>query len=48
MIVGALLGHANHNTTQRHAHLANNPLAAASEQNGGVMFEAMTGPALDP
>ena len=42
---GALLGHADHSTTQRYAHLANDPFAAASEQIGRIMLEAMTGTA---
>lgn len=43
MVVGALLGHANYSTTQRYAHLANDPLAAASEEIGAIMLKAMTG-----
>ena len=45
MVVGALLGRANHSTTQRYAHLANDPLAVASEEIGAVILEAMAGSA---
>ncbi|MDY8109405.1 site-specific integrase [Fulvimarina sp. 2208YS6-2-32] len=43
MVVGALLGHADHSTTQRYAHLAYDPLAAASEQIGQAILEALSG-----
>lgn len=41
MIVGALLGHANHNTTQRYAHLADDPVSAASEQIGSAIEKVL-------
>ena len=42
MVVGALLGHADYSTTQRYAHLANDPVAAASEQIGQAMLQAFS------
>lgn len=43
MIVGALLGHADHSTTQRYAHIADDPIALAAEQIGQQLRDAMTG-----
>jgi integrase len=40
-IIGALLGHADVSTTQRYAHLANDPLRRASERIGGDIAAAM-------
>jgi integrase len=40
-VVGALLGHGDHATTQRYAHLSNDPIAAASEQIGTAILHAM-------
>lgn len=45
MIVGALLGHADHSTTQRYAHIADDPIALAAEQIGQQLREAMSGTA---
>jgi integrase len=43
-IIGALLGHAHSATTQRYAHLSDDPLRAASEAVGKKITAAMTGP----
>lgn len=40
-IIGALLGHADASTTQRYAHLHDDPLKAASEAVGGKIAAAM-------
>jgi integrase len=42
MVVGALLGHADYSTTQRYAHIANDPIAAASERIGLAMLAALS------
>lgn len=42
-IIGALLGHADAATTQRYAHLHDDPLKAASEAVGGKIAAAMGG-----
>ncbi len=42
-IIGALLGHKEARTTQRYAHLADDPLRAASEAIGGQVAAAMEG-----
>ena len=42
-IVGRLLGHINPMTTQRYAHLADNPLREAAE----IMARRMSGPELN-
>lgn len=39
-IVGRLLGHTNPNTTQRYAHLADDPLRAAAEIMAGKMLRS--------
>jgi integrase len=36
-IIGALLGHTQPSTTQRYAHLADNPLRAATERAGAIL-----------
>ncbi len=41
MIVGKLLGHADHATTQRYAHIAADPIAAASEEIGRQLSSAL-------
>lgn len=41
-IIGALLGHTQAATTQRYAHLANDPLKAATEEIGQKITEAMS------
>jgi integrase len=43
MIVGAILGHRNHSTTQRYAHLADDPVAAASEVIGEQLQRVLLG-----
>jgi integrase len=40
-IIGALLGHADAQTTARYAHLATDPLKAAAEMIGGKIDVAM-------
>lgn len=45
-IIGKLLGHANVSTTQRYAHLADDPLAAATEQVGEAIAEMFSFPKL--
>ncbi len=40
-IIGAILGHAQASTTQRYAHLADDPRRAAVEQIGGAIDAAM-------
>ncbi|MAZ03673.1 MAG: integrase [Sneathiella sp.] len=42
-IIGALLGHTDNATTQRYAHLHDDPLKAASEAVGGKIAAAMGG-----
>ena len=42
-IIGALLGHKEARTTQRYAHLADDPLRAASEAIGGQIAAALGG-----
>ena len=42
-IIGALLGHKEARTTQRYAHLADDPLRAASEAIGGQVAAALRG-----
>ena len=40
-IIGALLGHTNSSTTQRYAHLSDDPLQAASDAVGGQIAAAL-------
>jgi integrase len=42
-IIGKLLGHAQASTTQRYAHLDNDPLRRASEHIGGTIAAALEG-----
>jgi integrase len=42
-IIGRLLGHSNVKTTQRYAHLADDPVRRASERIGGDLAKAMGG-----
>lgn len=42
-IIGSLLGHAKTATTERYAHLANDPLQTANEAIGKKIMSAMTG-----
>ena len=42
-IIGKLLGHTQASTTQRYAHLDNDPLRRASEQIGGTIAAALEG-----
>lgn len=41
-VIGSLLGHADTKTTERYAHLANDPLQTANEAISGRILEAMT------
>lgn len=43
-IIGALLGHSEAKTTQRYAHLADDPLRVAAGQVAGRISDAMKGP----
>ena len=43
-VVGALLGHADSSTTQRYAHLADDPVRSASEMIGKAIAGAMSKP----
>jgi integrase len=47
-IVGKLLGHTQAASTNRYAHLANDPLRRASQQIAGRISKAMGGPAREP
>ena len=40
-IIGKLLGHTQASTTQRYAHLDNDPLRRASNRTGGKLAQAM-------
>lgn len=42
LVIGALLGHRDHATTQRYAHLAADPVAAAAEDIGQRLSLALT------
>lgn len=42
-VIGSLLGHADTKTTERYAHLANDPLQTASETISKRLLDAMTG-----
>lgn len=46
-IIGALLGHKNAATTQRYAHLHDDPLKAATNSIGGKIANALNGPSTD-
>lgn len=41
-VIGSLLGHANTKTTERYAHLANDPLQTANEAVGRKILDALT------
>lgn len=41
MIVGALLGHSDHATTLRYAHLAADPVSAAAQDIGILLDKAL-------
>jgi integrase len=41
-VIGSLLGHANTKTTERYAHLANDPLQTANEAISNKILDAMT------
>ena len=47
-IIGKLLGHSQAATTQRYAHLANDPLREASERIGATISAAMSGRKPEP
>lgn len=42
-VLGAILGHSDHSTTQRYAHIAANPINAASEAIGELIETALRG-----
>jgi integrase len=46
-VIGRLLGHASPSTTQRYAHLADDPLRRAADQIGSVIANAGQGVARD-
>ncbi len=43
-MIGALLGHKETQTTQRYAHLADDPQKAAADLIAGRILDAMQGP----
>ena len=43
ILIGALLGHRDQATTQRYAHLSNDPLRAAADRTSGRIAAAMGG-----
>jgi integrase len=43
ILIGALLGHRSQATTQRYAHLSNDPLRAAADRTSGRIAAAMSG-----
>src|SRR5262249_52966725 len=43
-MIGKLLGHAQAATTERYAHLADDPVKAANEKIGAALAEAIAGP----
>ena len=45
ILIGALLGHRDQATTQRYAHLSNDPLRAAADRISGRIAAAMRGDA---
>lgn len=45
LVIGKLLGHAQHATTFRYAHFARDPIAAAADAVAGRIAEAFAGPA---
>ncbi len=47
-IIGALLGHVEMETTQKYAHVADNPQRAASEEIGRRLAEGMAAPVVPP
>ena len=42
-MIGKLLGHTQPQTTARYAHLADNPVGAATEQIGATVADALSG-----
>lgn len=43
LILGAILGHADHSTTQRYAHIATNPINTAADNIGKLIEDALSG-----
>ena len=44
LVLGAILGHSDHGTTQRYAHVAANPISAATEVISNLIAEALAHP----
>ncbi|MEO5808391.1 tyrosine-type recombinase/integrase [Devosia sp.] len=44
LVLGAILGHSDHGTTQRYAHIAANPISSATEVISNLIAEAMARP----
>jgi hypothetical protein len=43
LLIGAILGHRDSKTTQRYAHLSNDPVKAAADRTSGSIAAALAG-----